>query len=363
MPVSCGELRQEIAEQAGVLGRGGRGDGDELVLGERRAEGQPEPCRQQGSDEDAIDGAWLRLPWLFCVMASSSPATKARASGGAGAHEEAGGVGVLDQPALVQEDDLVGVAAGLAEIVRGHDDLDAALVQRRRSPPRSPASRPGRGWRSARPGTSPWARAPRRGRAPGAAARRRTAPAPAGRRDGRAPPARAPPATRSLALGARHAGDRQRIGDVGGGRAAQQHGALEDERLLRGARAPDRPRPSGCVPAVGRSSPWQSRSSRLLPAPFGPRTTVRVPASSVRRQIVDQALAAGLEADAFEPQRQRAVVGGGGRSTHRLLADLEGGRRHQPSAWRAAVWTSIRLAFTATTISSRTKPRPSARPR
>ena len=90
---------------------------------------------------------------------------------------------------------------------------------------------------------------------------------------------------------------------------------------------------------------------------------MRVPAVEGQAQIVDQALAASLEADALEHQRQRAVGGAVRPREHRLRALLEGGDRHQPSACRAADWTSIRVAFTATTISSRTKPRPSARAR
>src|SRR5215813_2723044 len=45
-----------------------------------------------------------------------------------GAAEEVGGGPLFEQAALVQEDDLVGEAPRLAEIVRGHDDLGAAEV-------------------------------------------------------------------------------------------------------------------------------------------------------------------------------------------------------------------------------------------
>ncbi len=52
IPVFFLELRQQLAEQPGVLGRGGRGDGDELVLSEGGAEAQAEPRCEQGSEQD-----------------------------------------------------------------------------------------------------------------------------------------------------------------------------------------------------------------------------------------------------------------------------------------------------------------------
>ena len=106
---------------------------------------------------------------------------------------------VLDQAAAMQEHDIAGEPPRLAEVVRRHHDLDAARARRRARCPRSPWSRPGRGWRSARRGTAPPGRAPARARARAAAARRPTAAAPGGRR-ARARPTRASSSRRALAL-------------------------------------------------------------------------------------------------------------------------------------------------------------------
>ncbi len=58
-------------------------------------------------------------------------------------------------------------------------------------------------------------------------------------------------------------------------------------------------------PDVGRSKPWHSRSSTLLPAPFGPRMTVRAPRSIVTRDAVDDAPGPDLEHDVVERERQQ----------------------------------------------------------
>ena len=85
------------------------------------------------------------------------------------------------------------------------------------------------------------------------------------------------------AIGARHAGDRQSVLDVGQRRAAQQHRPLEHEADL-GRAAPvgqcSRPRSPG--PPWAATRPARTRTSRLLPAPFGPiSTSVPVPSISM----------------------------------------------------------------------------------
>jgi hypothetical protein len=62
-------------------------------------------------------------------------------------------------------------------------------------------------------------------------------------------------------------------------RSAQHHRPLEHHGLSPARLCAARPQPAHFAPAVGASSPWQSRNVRLLPAPLGPRITVRGPLS------------------------------------------------------------------------------------
>ena len=73
------EQRQDVAEQAGVLGRGGRGDDDRFVLRER-GRGEQRERRRPMTKCDGVS-AWRVPPFLSC-QTSSSPATKRRASCG-----------------------------------------------------------------------------------------------------------------------------------------------------------------------------------------------------------------------------------------------------------------------------------------
>ena len=92
-----------------------------------------------------------------------------------------------------RKDDVAREPAHLAEIVRGHHDLDAGLRGAFARSPRRRASRPDRDWRSARRATESRDRAPARAPAPAAAARRPKAAAPVAAPDRTARPA---PATR-----------------------------------------------------------------------------------------------------------------------------------------------------------------------
>ena len=62
----------------------------------------------------------------------NSPSRNCAASGDAGCFEETVGGRALDEPALVQEQDLVAEPARLAEVVRDHHDLGAGRVHRAR---------------------------------------------------------------------------------------------------------------------------------------------------------------------------------------------------------------------------------------
>ena len=87
-----------------------------------------------------------------------------------------------------------------------------------------------------------------------------------------------------LARNVRGAG--QRIADVGGGAAAQHHRALEHDG------APDRRHVGDAAPGhaaarSARSRPMATRSSVVLPAPFGPISTVGAPGAIVKRHAVE----------------------------------------------------------------------------
>ena len=176
---------------------------------------------------------------------------------------------------------------------------------------RSRASRRDRGSPSARRGTAPRARAPTRARARASAARRPTARARADRRALRGPTAssdvvRALARARARGTPAsferiRHVAERRR--------GAACTGRWNTIAWRRGlpvvAAAAPRDRP-----AVGSSRPWHSRSSTLLPAPFGPSITVRGPASIVARHAVDDRAAAGDE------RHVRRAIEAGARPSH-----------------------------------------------
>ena len=89
----------------------------------------------------------------------------------------------------------------------------------------------------------------------------------------------------------------QRVDDVGERRAAQHHRPLEHHRLAARARAADRANSRRRGPTVGASSPWQRRSSTLLPAPFGPTIIVRGPASMSNETPCEDPARAGVEDD------------------------------------------------------------------
>ncbi len=185
----------------------------------------------------------------------------------------------------MQEDDVVGQALRLAEVVRRHHDRRAARMHARgRSLSTSrvaPGSRLAVG--SSRNSTSGSQRPGARERealllAARQHARRAIARARRGRR--RASASRA----RIVALGAaarRRASARRRRCRSAERRSST--GPLEHHRLSRGPPAAPA-RPTSTVPAVGASRPCSRRSSTLLPAPLAPRITVRGPALDRERR-------------------------------------------------------------------------------
>ena len=84
-------------------------------------------------------------------------------------------------------------------------------------------------------------------------------------------------------------------------------------------------------PSVGAISPWQSRSSRLLPAPFGPSTTSRRPGRTVRSIPSSSCASAGREAEALDPERQDRRLG-----PHPIAR-----RAHRPIPWAPALIASV----------------------
>ena len=115
MPVFFCEDRQQVAEQARLLGRGRRRDGDELLLRLAQAPRARQPRRAASREDDAT-----------VQFHGSSPLRKAAASAVRGAGEEARrGARSASRPSC-RNSDLVAEAPRLAEVVRDHDDLGAA---------------------------------------------------------------------------------------------------------------------------------------------------------------------------------------------------------------------------------------------
>ena len=136
------------------------------------------------------------------------------------------------------------------------------------------------------------AQAPRPGRARGAAARRRDSAQDAWQVVPILTRRNASSARAASRCTARHAGELQRIGRRW--RRAERrnmHRPLEHHRLTPRSARELRVNSSRIVPDVGWSRPWHSRSSTLLPAPFGPRMIVRGSARRAsarrRRRCVD----------------------------------------------------------------------------
>ena len=181
----------------------------------------------------------------------------------------------LDDPAVMQERHLVGEPARLPQIVRDQHHARPLRPHGADQPLDGRGRRRDRGWRWARPGSGSPDPSPARGRSTAAAARRPTA-------RGRATCARCASRARSSAACARsaalrpgHAGDGQRILDVGQRRAAQQHGPLKHEADL-GRAAPigggagpghaARPSAQRDPPARARAGSCPRRSGRSAPA-------------------------------------------------------------------------------------------------
>ena len=305
MPDLLREDRQEIAEEAGLLGRGGRGDGDELAPAPRGATARarwPRPARMRATGRHG--------PLLACwCHQSRSPARKARASGVCGVVEErsrraparGAGRGGGRAPSSARR-------RACAEVVRGHHDGHAVGGRSRHHRLDRPWSRPGSSAARRlveeehlglqRPGArhgEPLLLAAREAAAPGARRARRARSARAPHR-ARAPRSRAGRWPRSA----------QRVDEVGERRTAQQHRPLEHHGVRAGARARDRP--SRRVRRSARSGRGRAAASRLLPAPFGPSTTVRRPRPDGSSMPSMSVAAPRGEAQVLEPERQGGAL-------------------------------------------------------
>ena len=255
MPVSFSNIGSRWREQARLLGRRRRRHDDELFLGDP-SPGFPAP------------EASRRLRPAVDVASQSFSFEKCRRLGSARR------VGKTRGPATARP---AGPPAGTPRRSRGASPARGCAWSSRSSCrargcrgrcPRPRGSPSGRGSPSARRGTALRGAAPTRGRAPAAAARRRKARARIG---WRARAARLRPAHRRCARRLRRraiAGEVERIADVRGGRAAQQHRALEHHRLAGGPSRAAAPRDRAARTAPTR--PCSTRSSVLLPEPFGP---------------------------------------------------------------------------------------------
>ena len=176
MPVSFSKTRQQVPEQARLLGRRRRRDHDELLL--RRCRGSAERERAARGKS----GTAVRVASHGVLLRGRPPPRTCAAIA-----KKARGRRLLDEPAPLQEHDLVGQAPRLAEVVRRHHDRRAAGVDAADDLLDGARRASGRGSPSARRGTAPPAAAPRRAPARGAAARRPTARAPAASASARKP--------------------------------------------------------------------------------------------------------------------------------------------------------------------------------
>ena len=265
------EQRQQIAEQAGLLGRGGRLHDDELVGGRRAAPSGSARSAAPGTSVAAT--AWCS-PLVALTQMTIRPARKARAGLRSGRGEE---------PCRRRSARSPGRDAGTRPRRRGGGpDPDRGSTRTILVPVVVGALRSCSSTASVEAG-SRLAVGSSRNRTSGSTARRAPAPAaaarrPRARRAGRARERRRAARARALA-----APGRPRRRTAGRARAAHSRCWPATERRSstgrwntiacrrRIALVGGRPR-QGTVPAVGRSRPCSRRSSRLLPAPFGPMT-------------------------------------------------------------------------------------------
>ena len=238
------------------------------------------------------------------VQTSNSPAMNRLRLVGLRRVEECVGRAALDHAAAMQQHDVAGEPSRLAEIVGRHHHLDAA----RGDGADDVLDRLGGGRIEARGRLVEeqhlrdlWrARAPARA----AAARRRTACAPAAAPSPPRPTSASSSPCARVALRARHAGGRQRIADVAGGAAAKHHRTLEHDGAPRRAAHSSRP-PQVTRPREGAISPMARRSSVVLPAPFGPISTVGAPGRQASAKSGrGSSRRAAVDAHVFEHDRQ-----------------------------------------------------------
>jgi hypothetical protein len=107
------EGRQQVAEQTRLLGRGGRGDGDEALLGGGQAgASRPVAARAEQNRRRVIMG----FP----------PEESRCAASDCGELKKTADRRLFDDAAAVDENDVLGEAARLAEVVGGHQDACTA---------------------------------------------------------------------------------------------------------------------------------------------------------------------------------------------------------------------------------------------
>jgi hypothetical protein len=119
-----GEDRENMLEQPGVLGRGGRLHDDELVLGSREE-------RIGGSEQSSAQAKPKKLPSVHHPRHRHLPLEHKAASNERPPRlalrliEETLCCAMLDNAPVVQEDDVLREPACLAHVMRHHNDLDA----------------------------------------------------------------------------------------------------------------------------------------------------------------------------------------------------------------------------------------------
>ncbi len=233
------------------------------------------------------------------------PATKSAAGCEAGWRKKRKAAECSTQAAAVQEHDVVGEAPGLAEIVRDHDDLGAArgggedelldgedggrVEARRRLVEEQDLGLDGEGARQRQ--------------ALLLAARHH-----AGRRAGEIvePRQLERAAHERRPLVPRHAVDLQRVGDVGGGGAAQQHRPLEDHGLAPANLAVGGAAGEGDAAGRRADQPVQDAHEQALAGAVRPHDHRPGAAAELEVDAVEQAAPARLEDEALAADRQPA---------------------------------------------------------
>ena len=229
-----------------------------------------------------------------------------------GQREKSGGRRALDEPSLVQEQDLVAEAARLPEVVRAHHDLRSGVTDRLDDPFHLGAcsrveARGGlvqeQHLRSQCPGA--------REREPLLLAAREHARGAV--REMCEPDALERRACLRLAVGAGDSGEAERVLDVRDRRSPQHHRPLEHHRLPPPLARPLRHGPLD-APGRRRKQPVAEPHEHALPCPVRPEDDRARPGLEHERDTVDDRPLADDERHVVEPQRQD-----GCRRAHRFL--------------------------------------------